>query len=365
MNSSPLLNPEAVHQFHSGSAYGDAVTNSLFFTRKLLRNLGFQSEIYVEHIAREFSTELMSYKEYVPSLKQALLIHHSFGHNLTDWLVSLPDRKILVYHNITPEHFFPQGSIARIFIQNGRKQLKLFRTMVDAAICVSRFNAEELKTLGYNNVFIVPLLLDIQRIRSSPWNYHNPFVRDNVFTVLFVGRISANKCQHHVIEVFRRLLPIISKPARLLLVGGFDKNDPYYLYIKKQIDSYGLSEYINVIGKVSDQDIYSLYRIADVFLCMSEHEGFCVPLIEAMLFDVPVIAYSSTNIPYTLDGAGILVMEKNFQHIAELINRLDKNNDFRNDILEGQKKRINDFLPPLIQADLLKALKYAGIDNSL
>jgi glycosyltransferase involved in cell wall biosynthesis len=356
------LKLKTVHQFHSGSAYGDGVTNSLFFTRKLLRNLGFQSEIYVEHIAKELSAELKPYQTYIPSVDQALLIHHSFGHNLTDWIVNLPDRKILVYHNITPEHFFPEGSVIRTFIQNGRKQTRLFRKIVDAAIAVSPFNAAELKTLGYDNVFIVPLLIDIQRIRSAAWNYENPCLKNKVFTILFVGRISANKCQHHLVEILRQLLPLINSPAQLVLVGGFDKNDQYYLYMKRLIHSYNLSDTVKITGKVSDQDLYSWYRVADVFLCMSEHEGFCIPLIEAMLFDVPVIAYNSSNIPYTLNGAGILVKEKNFDYIAELISNLSKDSDLKKAILKGQKRRVNDFLPQFIQQALAYVLEHICIE---
>ncbi|MGH9916577.1 MAG: hypothetical protein ACRD63_14965, partial [Pyrinomonadaceae bacterium] len=146
-----LWKPKAIHQFHSGSAYGDAVTNGLFFTRQILCELGFSSEIYVEHIADEYRGQLNHYSKYVSSPDQVLLVHHSMGHDLTDWILSLSDVRILVYHNITPAHFFPDGSVFRKYSEIGREQLKIFGTHTAASICDSPYNAEELAKLNYQN----------------------------------------------------------------------------------------------------------------------------------------------------------------------------------------------------------------------
>ncbi|MFN6033332.1 MAG: hypothetical protein ACK48B_04635, partial [Dolichospermum sp.] len=146
------MKPIGIHQFHSGSAYGDAVTNGLFLTQKFLRELGFISEIYVEHIAKELNNKLNHYSTYVGSPNQFLLIHHSLGHDLIDWVLSLPDIKILVYHNITPASFFPENSDIYKYSLIGREQLKILKNVVSASIADSLYNAEELISLNYPNI---------------------------------------------------------------------------------------------------------------------------------------------------------------------------------------------------------------------
>lgn len=350
---------QAIHQFHSGTAYGDAVTNSMFFTQGLLWGLGFQSQIYAEHIPPEIASQVCPYVTYRPAPGQALLVHHSMGHDRADWILSNPDPKLLVYHNITPARYFSKESAFGRYSEIGRKQLELYRPVMKRAICDSEYNALELRLVGYERPAVIPLLLDVEKIRAASWNEAIPQSQSDLFTVLFVGRINENKCQHHVIEVFRHLQSMLDRPAQLIFIGDAQAAGDYYAFLEHEAERSGN---IRFLGKVPADDLYGWYRAADVFVCMSEHEGFGVPLIEAMVFDVPVIAYKSSSIPQTLGGAGLLVREKRFPEIAALIKLLAQDGAFRRAVIRRQRERIRDFHPSKITSQLIRVFQELGID---
>jgi glycosyltransferase involved in cell wall biosynthesis len=356
------MKPRAIHQFHASSAYADGVTNGLLFTRQLLRELGYPSQIYVEHVARELKGEVTHYKQYDPSPDQVLFVHHSQGHNLFGWLATLPDVKVLVYHNITPAHFFSPGSLYHTYSQIGRRQLRHFKAGTAAAICDSPFNAQELLDLGFANVAVIPMLLDVEAIRHAPWNPAVVDAHAGVFTMLFVGRIVENKCQHHVLEVFRHLQALLDRPARLVLIGQQEPHAAYPHSLRQRIREYGLKDHVQVLGQVGTADLYGWYRAADVFVSMSEHEGFGIPLVEAMAFHVPVVAFGSTNIPYTLGGAGILIAEKRFEETAALIARLARDRALRRSVVQSQRERLRAFAPAQIRRQLARALEGIGVE---
>jgi glycosyltransferase involved in cell wall biosynthesis len=350
---------KAIHQFHSGAASGDAVTNAMFFTQGLLQGLGFQSRIYAEHIPQELSGKIDPFQKYRPRPDQALMVHHSMGHDRTDWILANPEPKLLVYHNITPAKYFSEESCFRRYSEIGRKQLELFRPVMKTAICDSEFNAQELRHLGYEQPLVIPLLLDVEEIGTAPWTTSIPQTQGNLFTMLFVGRIAPNKCQHHVIEVFRHVQGMLDRPAQLIFIGDFQAAGDYYPSLEQEAD---LSRSIHFLGKVSPEDLYGWYRAADVFVCMSEHEGFGVPLIEAMAFNVPVIAYKSSGVAQTLDGAGLLVGEKRFPEIAALIKLLAEDRALRRAVIRRQRERVHDFHRSKITSQLVQALRQTGID---
>lgn len=352
---------QSIHQFHAGSAYGDAVTNSMLFIRKILRELGYQSEIYVLHVAPEHSHELHSYTKYLPKENQVLLIHHSMGHDIIDWVIQVPDEKYLIYHNITPEEFFPSGSPNQYYSQLGRKQLDMLKNVVKASICISHINQEELIERGFTNTTIIPLLFDVEEKLDKEWSQKIEIRNSYFFNILFVGRITPNKCQHDIIEIGRYLHSIMKVPFKIHLVGGYDQNDPYYQELITKVSHLGLSDTVHITGKVSEEDLIGYYRVADLFLSMSEHEGFGVPLIEAMVFNVPVLAYNSSNIPYTMGNAGILINEKNHHEIATFIEYLLTNRSILRKVTADQRKHLRSYSLQNLIEQLLDFLKDNGI----
>ena len=334
---------KAIHQFHSGSAYGDAITNGMFFIQRILRDLGFESNIYVEHIDRKLKGKLFHFSKYKTDENNILLVHHSLGHDLDEWLLSLKDKIVLVYHNITPARFFPKDSALYRYSIKGRKQLKLLRDISVGAIADSELNKKELIEVGFdeNSVFVIPLLFDINKIREHSFNKKIVDEFSKFFNILFVGRIVENKKQDELVEVYRLYRQVADRPSRLILVGGTTSSE-YEKKIRRKISEYNLQDEVILTGKVPYEDLYAYYRVADVFLCLSEHEGFGVPLVESFVFDVPVVAYDApdSNVKYTLNGGGVLFEEKSFKHIAGLLSLISKNRALRREIIKTQREAL-------------------------
>jgi len=355
----------AIHQFHSGSAYGDAITNGMFFVQEIIRSLGFESNIYVEHVDRRLKGRLIHYSKYKTDENNILLVHHSLGHDLDNWLLSLKDKIVLVYHNITPARFFQKGSELYRYSIKGREQLFLFKEKAVAAIADSETNKRELVEVGFGekSIFVIPLLFDTNKLREHPFNSKIIDRFSKFFNVLFVGRIVENKKQDELIEVFRLLRQVLDRPSKLILVGGITSRE-YEKRIREKIAKYNLQEEVLMTGKVSYEDLYAYYRVADVFLCLSEHEGFGVPLIESFVFDVPVVAYDApeSNIRHTLNGGGVLFKEKSFKHIAGFLSLLSKNRSLRREVLETQRKALEIYETSNVVKNFIEFLEWLGVE---
>jgi len=358
-----------IHQFHSGSAFGDAVTNSLFYTQKILQELGYESTIYCEHVALELTDEIQHYSKYKTDKKNILLLHHSMGHDLDKWILSLKDKIILVYHNITPEIFFPKDSPFYCYSIKGREQLSMFKEISIGAIGDSKLNTDEL--LDYNfdaqRTKEIPLLIDYDKVKNHAWNDALFDENSKTFNILFVGRVAQNKGQLELVELYKNFKQIYVKSSKLYLVGS-TTGDEYETKIRSLIAEYKLEESVILTNKVSYEDLYSYYHLADAFVCLSEHEGFGVPLIEAMIFDVPVIAYNSSNIKNTLDGSGILFKEKNLKYMAAFLVLLANNRALRREIILSQRENLIKYQYDNIKynlADFLNTLSLTNIDLTL
>jgi len=355
---------QAIHQFHSGSAFGDAVTNSLLYTQKILQDLGFESNIYVEHVAPELDDKILHFSQLKSDENNIILIHHSMGHDLDEWLSTLKEKIILVYHNITPAEFFPKESPFYHYSIKGREQLGFFKERSIGYIGDSKLNVDELIEYGYDKqkTEVIPLLIDYDSIVNHTWNYNLFDENSKTFNVLFVGRIAENKGQLELVKMFQIFLEIYKQPSKLFLVGG-TSGDSYEKAIRDYIRINNLEKSVVLTGKVSYEDLYAYYHLADAFVCLSDHEGFGVPLIEAMIFDVPVIAYDSSNIKNTLNGSGVLFKEKNLEYIAGFLSILAKNRRLRREIIYTQRDNLVDFQYKNIKYKLAKFLNQLGLTD--
>ena len=343
------------------ASYGDAVTNGLLLTRTLLRELGFASEIYVDEADARVRGDVLEFSHHAHSASNVLLVHHSFGHDRIARVLAVPDRKVLVYHNVTPAGFFPDNAWTRRHVDLGREQLACYRPAVVAALCDSAFNAKELVALGYENVTVLPLLLATDRLRDAPWNPEIVEANAGTFTVLFVGRVERNKCHDDVIDVFRCVERWLGRRAQCVFVGKHNSAIPYVHELRQRTAALGLADRVRFVGHVGYADLYAWYRAADVFLSMSEHEGFGVPLIEAMAFDVPVIAHASTSVPDTLAGAGILFDGKPIEEIAALVCLLAEDTRLRGRIVARQRERCRAFSDASLRSQLARTLATLGV----
>src|SRR6516165_3356376 len=216
-----------IHQFHSGSAVADAVTNCMFFVQSMLKSFGFESDIFVEHADPALAGRIRRLEELRPAESDLLLIHHSMGHDAFPRLADRRCRKFLVYHNITPPRFFDENDPFHFYGVKGYAQLTQFRDFVESAIAVSPFNATQLEQRGFQNVTVIPFLKDFTAIRNAP-HVRTPYYDQSVLLrLLFVGRLVPHKCQHELIEFVERIRSIRNVPLGLVLVGEFGAANSY------------------------------------------------------------------------------------------------------------------------------------------
>ncbi len=353
-----------VHQFHGVVAYGDAVGNDILNLQKMLRGLGHASEVFASYPQRNFESRTYHWHRYRKHSSPAnvLLCHFSIGYppEVLQWLQTLPDRKVLIYHNITPASYFAE--INDIFFEEtyaGRRQLAQLLPITAAGWGDSDFNRQELVATGWQQTAVLPIVFEPRLYQIAPDRATLERLNDDrTLNVLFIGRVSPNKKFEDVILVFYYLKKFIEPRARLYLVGSSDQMEKYAAYLQALVARLALTD-IHFIGHVSRAELIAYYRAADVYLCMSEHEGFGVPLIESMYFDVPVIAYAAAAVPETMGTAGVLVTRKDHAAIAELINRVARDELLRARLVAQQRQRWPQFTPaallPILR-DCLEAI---------
>ncbi|WP_017319089.1 glycosyltransferase [Mastigocladopsis repens] len=346
-----------IHQLLPGFTYGDAISNQARAIRDYLRNLGYKSNIFVEHLDPAVAKEGKKFQPDSISPQAGLIYHHSIGCEVTDYAIAHPGTKCLIYHNITPAEFFLayRPEIARL-LEQGRADLKQLAPHFPLSVGVSAYNAAELMTSGFAQPGILPI-----GVTPNKWDMPADAtlmrqLQDGKTNLLFVGRFSPNKRQDHLVEAFDHYLTM-DHQARLILVGGGDINDPYYRHIMSIIESLNLTQHVMIPGKINDAQLLAFYKTAQVFWSMSEHEGFCVPLVEAMWFDVPILAYKSSAVPETLGEAGLMFTSKDdFVQVAALAKLLVKDKSLRAKVIAAQRKRrvfftqlsVNQYLSNLI-----------------
>ena len=333
-----------INQILPSISYGDAISNHVLEIRNILRSWGYRSEIYAQHIHPKLKNDAKVYTEYKNSYcGNILLFHYSIGSEITDFVRLLPDKKILIYHNITPHSYFYGVNDTLVnLLKKGRNELGTFSNEIVLALGDSEFNRGELNDRGFMNTGVLPIIIDFDKYAQKPTQKIMDIFNDGHPNFLFVGRISPNKKQEDIIKTFYYYKKHIDSKARLFLVGSYEGMERYYEQLVYLIEELGLKD-VFITGKVDFKDLLAYYKLADVFISMSEHEGFCVPLLESMYFGIPIVAYNSTAIPYTLDGSGVLFNEKRYEEVAEMISFLIKNNKIKSKVIERQSDRLRKF----------------------
>lgn len=351
---------KAVYQFHPSCATGDGVTNGMLFTQRLLRQLGFQSEIFCENIAAELKGSVKPLAALAQQAHYLLFAHHSLGYENEHWLNELAAPKVLVYHNITPAHLLPEDGPWRRLSVLGRQQLIDWAPAYLGAIGDSENNSAELRAARYAKVATLPLLVDAERIRSAPWSRAVIEPLRTAVNLLYVGRICENKHQLELIDVLNELRHFSEQPVRLILAG--DVTSPEYQQrIEARIQALSLQGQVVLAGKVPDSTLFALYRAADVFVCLSEHEGFGMPLIEAMLFDLPVLAHAASGVPDTLGEGGLLIGDTEPRRVAALLQMLLTEPGLRRRVIAGQRRNLKRFASDQLLQNLANYLSELGL----
>ena len=341
-----------IHQVLATLGYGDAIGHEVLGIQRVLRAAGYESDIFVETADHRVESMTRDYRELVDaSDPENLLLHHfSIGSKASRTAFALPDRMALIYHNITPPEYFigVHRTLARQCFR-GRRELHAYVDRCDLALGDSEFNRQDLEGLGFPRTAVLPVVPGFSHLESEPnWMVARGF-DDDWTNVVFVGRVIPNKKIDDLIRFFHAYQTVFNPRSRLLIVGaqrGFER----YLASLHQLTARLGASNVEFIGHVSDEELIAFYEVADLFLCASEHEGFCVPIVEAFYMGVPVLAYAATAVPATMDGAGVLYETKEPLEVARLMDAVIADRDLQDRIVEGQ----------LAAVERLQAKDFAG-----
>jgi L-malate glycosyltransferase len=327
-----------IHQVLATLGYGDAIGHEVLGIQRVLRGAGYESDIFVETADRRVESMTRDYRELVDaSHADNLLLHHfSIGSRASRTAFALPDRMALVYHNITPPEYFVgiHRTLARQCFR-GRRELHAYVDRCDLALGDSEFNRQDLEGLGFPRTAVLPVVPGFSHLDSEPsWLVARDF-DDNLTNILFVGRVIPNKKIDDLIRIFHAYHTVFNPRSRLLIVGAQRGFERYVASLHQLAATLGASN-VEFIGHVSDEELVAFYRVADLFLCASEHEGFCVPLVEAFYMEVPVLAYAATAVPATMDGAGVLFDTKQPLGVARLMDAIVGDRDLQDRIVKAQ-----------------------------
>lgn len=331
-----------IHQIVASLNFGDAIGNEALHIQRLLREHGIESEIFTDFTDSRMSGRARTLRECRDALADddVVLLHFSIGSKSTALARELPGKLALVYHNITPAKWFVRDApkVARQCFR-GRRELSSLAERCALAIGVSEFNRRELREAGFPSTAVVPLLHDPERLHAPPNPVTLAQVDDERTNFLFVGRVMPNKCFEDLLKLFKVYQKWVERRSRLVLVGQWRDFERYYERLLGLAERLELS-HVEFVGHVSTEDLVAYYRAADLFVCMSEHEGFCAPLLEAFQMRVPVMAYDAGAVAETLDGGGILVHEKRFDVLAELAHGLVHDDALRESVLAAQDEAL-------------------------
>ncbi|WP_428376063.1 FkbM family methyltransferase [Lichenicoccus sp.] len=350
-----------VHQFHSGSAVNDAITNAMLLTRGLLRAMGYHSEIYTEEPPEALAGDLLPMEALPRHDGYVLIARHSMGYDRFEQILALPAPKLLLYHNITPPELLARHPYLAHYARLGRRQLAAFRGHVSAALADSEYNANELRGLGLAPVRACTLLFDLDDLRRRAARATHALRDADRFTLLFVGRINASKGQLALVEAFATFRAGFGGPSRLVLVGRPDATDDAYARsLRQAIARHGLDAEVVLAGGVTDATLHDWYAASDLYVSLSRHEGFGVPLVEAMVHGVPVLAYPGGAVPYTLGTAADLLIDTAPATVAAAMLRLARDPEARAARARAQDATLDRFALDRQLAVLAQALLRAG-----
>jgi glycosyltransferase involved in cell wall biosynthesis len=340
-----------VHQVLSGAGPFDAITSEAIAFRSYFSHWGWGGGDHADRIAPGVSDTVRPRSELAPASDDVLLLHHSAGLPGLSELLALPNPKLLLYHNVTPPAWlWEHAPLVATHCAIGHEQLPELVAACHLAAADSEFNAGELRALGAGTTTVIPLLIDLDRL--------GPVARDRAAhppTVLFVGRLSPHKRQDEVIRCFALYRRLHAPDARLVLVG--DPITPQYAEHLRRLGERLAPGAIDVESGLSPRQLGDRYRRADVFLCLSEHEGFCIPLIEAFHFGLPVVARPQGAIPDTAGDAALLIADPDRAVVAELLHLAMTDEELRGELRRRAAARLATFTPEAVAARLRSAIE--------
>jgi glycosyltransferase involved in cell wall biosynthesis len=356
-----------VNQWVPAAHRGDAIGDSARRVRDLLRGMGHESDVYALTIDDELKGDVRPFGDAAARGGDLTIFHFALPSPMTEAFPRLRGLRVLQYHNITPAAFFaPYDTALCRLAMLGRRELSMLVTSVHLALGDSEYNRQELESLGFRQTGVLPIAVDTGRVTQRVERPAlDELLDDRFVNFLFVGRIAPNKRIEDHIQLAEHYKRYVDAYYRFIFVGRYDVVPRYYSMIRALMAEYRLlNDRFIFTGPVPDEELAVYYRHAGVYVSMSEHEGFCVPLLEAMATDVPIMAYAATAVPDTLGGAGVQFAPKDLEHAAELLGLLAFDDDLRRQVIDGQRRRLADFGDARILRGLDSILELASSSSS-
>ncbi len=359
----------AVHQFVPTLAPRDAVGGHYLAVQDTLRAAGYRSDIYAYEAKDEYKRLARPFTSFTGAPSAGgrgeptwLLYHSSVGSSVADFVAARDEPLIVDYHNITPAAFFERWEPAVAgALMKGRRQLAELEARTDLGIADSAFNAHELSDLGYRRTSVVPILVDIAALDVAPPDAStlarlSDARAEGGADWLFVGRLAPNKAQHDLVKAFTAYRRLYDGRARLHLVGASSSHQ-YETALGAFVDALGIGDAVEITGGVGAGALAAYFATADVYVSVSEHEGFCVPLLEAMHHRVPIVAYAATAVPETLGDAGMLLDAKDAYTVAAAVQRVVTDAALRDQMIAAGVTRLHEFDIDKSRRKLLDAIE--------
>jgi len=334
-----------IHQFATSLSYGDAISNEMLEIQDVLRKKGYESEIFVNFYDPCMAKLRKYFKEYrkYSSPENIVIFHFSIGSPVSKMFFRLVDKKVMIYHNITPhEYFLDYHRILSKECYKGRLEINFFINKVDLALGDSEFNRAELERVGYENTGVFPILLDFSKFNQGGNQPIHRIFSNGKYTILFVGRTIPNKKFEDVIKVYFFYKKFFNPGSQLIFVGDYRGMERYLFSLQDLVKRLDLSD-VYFTGNVEFSELVSYFRAADVYLSMSEHEGFGVPILESFYLRIPVIAFSAGAVKETMNNGGILLHERDFIKTAALLDKLHRDEYFKERIVDSQLKALEKY----------------------
>jgi L-malate glycosyltransferase len=353
-----------INQVVVSAAPGDAVTNSALEYRRLLRRVA-PSDVFAQHVDPALAGDVLELpwfsrvdRESRRPTDDVIIFHGSIGApDVFSFIMGRPERVVLVYHNVSPAAMYrPYDPAFAGLLDSGRRDIARMARRVEMALAPSAYNAMELVSMGYRDVRIVPLVVDPSDLDVADGARGSDWIRSLEGPVLlYVGQLLPHKQPERLVQMFHALSTYLHPDANLVLAGA-SRSPTYRRRFESFVSELNLDR-LHLPGSVSDEDRAALYHRADVFVTASSHEGFCVPLVEAMACNVPVVARACGAIPETLEDAGVLLPPAEGALVfAEAVCEVLSNPLTRAALVEAGKRRLDAFRPDDARAAFLKQL---------
>lgn len=332
-----------ISQILAGFADGDAISHEAIQLRDIIRSWGYESDIFVDPatVSPSLQQQCRPLASYAAGADDICLHHYGINSPATDIFLAAPARKVIIYHNITPAEYFDgfSDSVAAE-LRSGRARLRDICRYADAVWTVSQFNADELQALGVAKVEVFPLLFSSWNLDGPPAPLIIEKFTGRLKNILFVGRIVPNKRIEDLIQAFAWYHKTLNPYSRLLLVGSNRSAPRYYAMLRMLAGDLDLPN-VCFEGFAAPAGLAAYYRVADAYVCPSIHEGYCLPLLEAMHCGVPVIARAAGGMPEAMDGAGVLYCGLDEVELAVLFHKVLADKKLRSKILAAQRARMD------------------------